>query len=56
MKVIRNEWDYYFDLNNIKVGINDFNLKGKSISFYFYAGNCHVYKDISKGCSLFLKG
>ncbi|GMK39060.1 hypothetical protein PCCS19_21140 [Paenibacillus sp. CCS19] len=55
-KLIRDEWDYYFDLNNIRVRVNDFDLKGKSVSFYFHVGNCHVFKDPSKGCSLFLQG
>lgn len=56
VKLNRDEWDYYFDLKNIRVRVNDFDLKGKSVSLYFHAGNCHVYKDPSKGCSLFLQG
>jgi hypothetical protein len=56
MKLIRDEWDYYFDLNKIRVRVIDFDLKGKSVSFYFHVGNCHVYKAPSKGCSLFLQG
>ncbi|MEK3685011.1 hypothetical protein [Paenibacillus sp. FSL R10-2736] len=56
MKLNRDEWDYYFNLDNVRVRVKDFDLSGKSVSFYFHAGNCHVYKDSSKGCSLFLQG
>ncbi|MFB6475916.1 hypothetical protein [Paenibacillus glucanolyticus] len=56
MKLNRDELDYYSDLNNVRGGIKDFDLKGKSVSFYFHIGNCHVYKDPSQGCSLFLQG
>jgi hypothetical protein len=35
MELNRDEFDYYFDLNNVKIGVKDFDLKGKSVSFYF---------------------
>ncbi len=56
MKLNKDEWDYYFDLKKLRVRVSDFDLKGKSVSSYFHAGNCHAFKDPSKGCSLFLQG
>jgi hypothetical protein len=56
MKLIRDELDYYFNLDKVRVRVKDFDLSGKSVSLYFHAGNCHVFKDPSKGCSLFLQG
>ncbi|WP_405141166.1 hypothetical protein MHI48_16780 [Paenibacillus sp. FSL H7-0942] len=56
MKLIRDELDYYFNLDKIRVRVKDFDLKGKSVSLYLHPGNCHFYKDPLKGCSLFLQG
>lgn len=55
MKLIRDEFDYYFNLDKISVRVKDFDLKGKSVSLYFHSGNCHVYKAPRRGAHYFFR-